>query len=607
MHIIMKNIKILIMCVIVLLGTFSVQGQNTSKEPMKFNLSKVKSFEGMPPDLYVECNFIDANGNFILEAMETGIIELIVTNKGAYNDKIRIKITPEKQRPELSVGSIDNLISISEDEKVSFTIPVSATIDMPTDSIKLKIEIKEPFGYDTDAYLVLRTYEYQKSQLEVVGVQLVDAGEGLKTRKRDGRLQKGEIVMAYLTVQNKGQGLAEGINYTIKSTDTNVFINRLKNYEENGSLKDLKVGETAQIAVKISPNNSFRNLSEYLPVYITLTEKYNKGTLANAVLPIPLDKTIAKPNIVDIKPDLDKLLAMKKTEVYSASDKFSSNIKVKDISSPSLGIPMYPNAVAIVIGAEKNQYSEMAIAPYAANDADIMEKYFKFSLGIKDVRVFKNEEVTNYKLSDIFDYESNGELRRTVVPGVTDVFVFYSGHGIPHKDASGKSDVFLYPWDARVEMISQRGYSINRLYANLERLGAKSVTVFMDACYSGSSKQSASYKPVPITGGKGIDVVVEDIGTKPWIEDPSFRLFTSSSNDQQSYGYDPSNSGMFTYYVAAGLQGDADSNGDGDITLFELRDYVSSNVSKTASQLLNVKQTPLLFGEEDMVLVKLNK
>src|SRR5574344_138666 len=157
----MKILKYLfISSLLMFTGYQMLRGQEIVSEPLKFDLAKVKTYEGMPPDLYVECDFIDANGNFILEAMEEGRIELRVTNKGAFNDKIRIKITPEKEYPELSIGSIDNLLSISEFETVSFTVPVTAKIDIPTDSIKVKIEVKEPYGYDTEAYMLLRTYEF---------------------------------------------------------------------------------------------------------------------------------------------------------------------------------------------------------------------------------------------------------------------------------------------------------------------------------------------------------------------------------------------------------------------------------------------------------------
>ena len=53
------------------------------------------------------------------------------------------------------------------------------------------------------------------------------------------------------------------------------------------------------------------------------------------------------------------------------------------------------------------------------------------------------------------------------------------------------------------------------------------------------------------------------------------------------------------------MQGDADANDDGSITLQELFEYVSDNVSKTAKQIRNGDQSPQLFGNSDFVIEKI--
>jgi uncharacterized caspase-like protein len=154
-------------------------------------------------------------------------------------------------------------------------------------------------------------------------------------------------------------------------------------------------------------------------------------------------------------------------------------------------------------------------------------------------------------------------------------------------------------------MLKERCYSINKMYSCLNDLKAKSVTVILDACFSGSSRQSGNYAGVSIGNTKGVSIEIEDLGVRPWETNPNFRLITSSSGEQTSLGFDQSQSGLFTYYLAIGMQGEADANNDGSITYEELFQYIKSNVSSTARQIRNGDQTPQFFGEGSTVFQKM--
>ena len=96
-----------------------------------------------------------------------------------------------------------------------------------------------------------------------------------------------------------------------------------------------------------------------------------------------------------------------------------------------------------------------------------------------------------------------------------------------------------------------------------------------------------------------------ELSMRPWDTNPNFRLFTSSSSDQTSLGYDQAQSGLFTYYLAAGLQGEADRDDDGVILLEELIEYVSTNVSKEAKNIRGGAQTPQFYGNTNMIIEKI--
>ena len=56
--------------------------------------------------------------------------------------------------------------------------------------------------------------------------------------------------------------------------------------------------------------------------------------------------------------------------------------------------------------------------------------------------------------------------------------------------------------------------------------------------------------------------------------------------------------GLFSYYLMRGLEGEADSNNDQQITNRELQAFINNNVSRQANQ------TPQLSGNPDQVLVQ---
>lgn len=586
-------------------GTIA-RAQSVVTPVVSFSLEDVTEMF-MPPELYVDIDFTDDNGNQILEAKEKGVIKLTLKNKGGNADNVVVSVLPDRTYNGISFTKQTETTRVLSNGETSLNFPIAAELNVPTDSVRLNIKVSEPLGFDIEAALVLSTYEIQKARLKIQGVEIIDSGVGLRALNNnpDGMVQKGEVVKATVTLQNIGSGEAGNVIYSLHSKDPNIMLMTESGIAESlsGDLETMLSGEAKELSFRFSANNNFTLKHEYLPIYLSAYEENEFGDIYEAIVPIPLGATPEEPKIEVIKGNQDALLAQLKTKVYSSSDRISSNIKIRDIGIAPAGSPLYTDAVAIAIGAEKNNYG-VASAPYAARDAQVMAKYFKNSLGIQDVQLFVNEEVLSTAMSDYFDPRF-GHLSQVVKPGETDVFVFYSGHGIPDVAEDGSQDVFLFPYDARKEMVRDRGYSLNKLYSDLNSLNARSVTVILDACFSGFSRQTAVYQSENISNNKGVRISMPEMSSRPWDSNPDFHLFTSSSGDQTSLGYDQSQSGLFTYFLAVGLQGDADADEDGTITMNELVSFVSSNVSAEAVKIRGGAQTPQFYGNGDFVIEKL--
>lgn len=561
----------------------------------------------MPPDIYVDIDFVDANNNKILEALEDGSILITLHNKGGRAEGVSVELSTTKLLPGLRFDKMSERIDLPSGADVVSEFPLFAGIDIPTDSLQFNIRVSEPLGYDVDARLILSTFEYQKARMSLQGVSILDSGVGLRSTGLgpDGKVQKGEVVRAVLTLQNVGDGIAEGVEYTIESADPNVLLMNEKGVVKSitGKLDSFLIGEVKEFSFRLSANNNYRHKGEWLPVYLSVRESTGLGDIVSENIPIPLDAAPAQSKTVAIRGEKEKLQLQQQTRVYSSSDRISSYRSVKDINMAPSGDPLYPEAVAIVIGAERNKYGA-APAPYAARDAQVMSRYFKNSMGIRDVRLITDEQVTGTALSDLFDPRF-GYLAQVVEPGKTDVFVFYSGHGLPSVSDDGQQDIFLFPFDARRELVQDRGYSLNKLYADLNALNAKSVTVIMDACFSGSSRRTATITSENLSGEKGVRIALPQLGSKPWDTNADFRVFASSAGDQTSLGYDPAQSGLFTYYLALGLQGEADLDQDGVILLQELVQYVTEKVSAESRKIKGGSQTPQFFGSGDIIMERI--
>ena len=121
----------------------------------------------------------------------------------------------------------------------------------------------------------------------------------------------------------------------------------------------------------------------------------------------------------------------------------------------------------------------------------------------------------------------------------------------------------------------------------------KSVTMFIDACYSGQTRSGEmiieSVRPL---------TPKSDLNAYP----SNFTVISASSNDQYSSSSPELKHGIFSFYLMKGMEGDADGNKDGKITAGEMQEYVSDKVSRQAMS-MSRKQVTQLVGDANRVLI----
>lgn len=531
-----------------------------------------------PPRLEVKATLKDENGDGLLEAGEKAVLIFRIQNKGegsAYGLKIqRIK---GKNDSDILENKPVYISEIESRQEHSLQMPLHIGDSLSTRETTLQFTIKEYFGFDADTcVLKFQTLEHLSPLPVCAGIEISDEEAGNGTHLPDGILQPGEQADLKIRLTNLGGSLYNA-RYLLNTPDLNIRIS-----QKEGNIGSFPIGNSVALLFNICCNNRFE--ADHLPLFLNLYEK--DSLLTTLKIPVPLHRRPERYSVITLKPELENILRLKK-----ASDRNDDLSKAAQIP---VSRTVRRNALAIVIGVE--DYRFLPPAPYAANDARLMTEYFKNTLGVKEVWTFYNQEVKGDFFENLFG--SEGRLTRSVKSGLTDLFVYYSGHGIPEKD--GK-DAYLFPYDGRLSDLNQCGYSLNRFYKALDELKAASVTVFLDACFIGVTKASVRYIPQNISGTKGI--LVRPPSIQPWLNNPHFTVFASSHQDESSLAFDSSETGLFTYFLAIGLHGNADSNGDRKITLKELADYVSRKVVET-SQKIRGEQTPQLNGNGERVLVE---
>ena len=235
-----------------------------------------------------------------------------------------------------------------------------------------------------------------------------------------------------------------------------------------------------------------------------------------------------------------------------------------------------PNAYAVVFGIE--QYKNVSTVTFAKRDAHWVREYFERTLGIPEENIYflTDNDVSKAEFDKVFSL--GGWLDKRIRDGMSDIYVYYAGHGAP--DMKNRT-AYLIPYDGDPNYASQTGYEVDAMTGNLSQLGARSVTVFLDACFSGANRESE----ILLAGARPIFMEVN-----PALAE-NVTLFSAASGTEISSAWPEKQHGLFTYWMLKGLQGKADANRDQSLTVQELGDYIEENVSITAGK-LDREQTP---------------
>ena len=532
--------------VLFFVATFSLhllsQVTGTARTPVK---SICLQKEIIPPYLSVVDNsiiFSDGDGNNIINAQETCSIAVTIRNEGKGNAYGCVaKISGE--------GNIDGLTftdctlpTIKAGESYTLNIPIKASMYTTSGQVRFKIQVDEPNGFGTDPVLLtIGTHKFDAPMIEIVSYKISSDGSSQLRKKRPFKLQ--------VLLQNTDQGEAKNVTCSF-SIPENMFLLDGSRYQ---TFPSLLPNEQKLLEFELQSN---ANVKDNLNIEFKLSESY--GKYANdASIPLHFGQEISS-GMIDIQ-----VAGKNREEVRITKGTLISDVD-RDIPVTT---EKNPNTFVLIIANE--HYQQVAAVPYALNDGRILAKYCQRTLGIPASNIKVHENATYNDIRLAIEWLKNVCEK---YEGEASVIFYYAGHGIP--DPADKS-AYLLPVDGDGRYVAT-GYKLDELYKKLGEMPSKSMTILLDACFSGANRDGKM-----LASERGVA-----LKSKSGVPQGNMVVFSAAQEDETALPYEEEGHGMFTYYILKKLQ-----ETEGNITLQELSQYVIREVGRK-SAVTNKPQTP---------------
>jgi len=523
-----------------------------------------QALTGEAPEVSVSVNFLEPSGEGFLDANETAELKVTLTNSGKGSAlKNRISLKQESGSTlYYDVSGIIDEVKPNTSQSASFEVKVPESIK--DSKAVFKLTFLESQGYEPDPVEV----KVDTRALQPPDLQMVDYG--ISDQNGDGKITLGENVEMTVRIQNKGQGIAKGVEVLIgDDKQNNLFLAPYSEIKHN--LGTILPGKAEDITFSLITNKRTEDITTVSLDIVESRSEFN----TDSKIKIELDKThtqMQSLSFAGVQKDVDiQNLSTLTIDVEKNIPKGSATNK---------------DAVAIVIG-NRDYSGDVPKVDFALRDAEYMKEYLIKTLGYRKGNIIHTENATLSQIKTAVKKLSNIAKKNQ-----SDVFVYYSGHGAPDPKTNTS---YLVPVDCNPNYVQTGGFALADLYSTLNEIEAKSTTVVIDACFSGSSAAG-----MLISNVSPIYIKVDDEALRT----DNYAVYTSATGQQISAWYPDKKHSLFTYYFLKALQGDGDSNNDKKLTRGEIQTYLTDNVEYRA-RTFNREQSPqMLTTDKNQVVVR---
>lgn len=310
-----------------------------------------------------------------------------------------------------------------------------------------------------------------------------------------------------------------------------------------------------------------------------IIEIYNKGVTyasTNKTVDSHNEKPIAE--IIDKKESNPQIPTTSSHKVINTSPQIpqtvSSTKEFKPKSDVDIDIPVSQetNNLTFAFIFANEDYQEVANVSHALNDGEMFAEYCHKTFGIPttNIHLVKNGTLNNIR-REINLMTKIAEAYK----GDASFIIYYAGHGIPDENSR---NAYLLPSDGFPTDLTTC-YPLNDFYRIIGSLPAKRNIVFLDACFSGATRNNDM-----VTAARGVVLKPKEAQVTG-----NTVIIASAFGNETSYAYDDKKHGMFTYFLLKKIKEDK-----GRSTVENIFEYVKDKVSKISIVINGKPQTPTM-------------
>ncbi len=235
-----------------------------------------------------------------------------------------------------------------------------------------------------------------------------------------------------------------------------------------------------------------------------------------------------------------------------------------------------PKQWAVLIGVQEHEDARLNLR-YTANDVRVLRQVLVDRAGIPESRILAMSDDSPQQKQPTL-----ANLRREVPRFLAQadpedqVLVFFSGHGELFEQKT-----YLIPKDFK-HPDPKTALPAAELRKALDACPAAVKLLVIDSCHAGGARSGETTLPAEALARS---VVSERVA--------GCVVLASSRADEKSWEWPQRQQGIFSYWLCRALEGGADKNNDGRLTVDEVYEYTSQRVAQTARQVFHRDQTPV--------------
>ena len=326
-------------------------------------------------------------------------------------------------------------------------------------------------------------------------------------------------------------------------------------------------------SISVSPTAS---LGQYVFAYENKTPSGVRHTLYSYEIGrLPADINVRNCYRYGIAPEAVERLRSNGIGSLEDYDLVTSEI---DSIIPNIGYTR-SKTYALIIGNQNYRFAPSV--PFAIHDARVFREYCEKTLGVPQNNIHYVQDGTKHMIME----EERSWLESIGNRQNKRLIVYYAGHGVP--DTKKQNKAYLLPTDVLAAKPHQ-GIDMNEFYTMLGDMEFEQISVFMDACFSGITRDNQGVTE----GTRGVEIEAEETS----INSDNIVVFSAAQGNETAQGFQREGHGLFTYYLIKGIKETSGTANFGDLS-----DYIKYKVSTTAPNLkLRKPQTPVTTASSNV-------